>query len=289
MISLVEVLSRVGLVIFCLLFGIYSLEAQLEIKGVISSDDKETIGFATVHIKDSECGTVSDEHGFFQLACQVDDLENQYLIIRSLGYKSITVPVDAFENNDTLFLPRVGYKLATVEVGIDRDKKLEKTKLGYPFKRPYFYYQKNIESTYEIAARITNHQSGYPSSLKFKIGNVASDKSTMRIHFYEIDELCSCPARTLHSENIIVDIKSGWNKIDLRDFMIQIPNEDFFLGFEWLPPIISKASKKLDFSLGMIPVKNGFPLLEKIGDLAWRPINQKGNTRPLTSIVLKVD
>lgn len=263
-----------------LLLILNSLSAQSFTARVLSSTGTP-IEFATVYIKGTSCGTHTDQAGKFVLECpSLESLNSRSLIVSFIGYNSLEIPLDELEKNSPLFLAPTSVELATVEVLDRQNLKMEEFEFKYAIKRPYSYYQTNVTSNYQLASRIANKdkRTGYLSELKFKVGKAAAIGTPTRILFYDVDTTCDCPGKPLHQEDIIVELKRGTNKIDLKETIVQIPNTDFYLIFEWLHNT-NKADKKLDFSIGMIPFKSEYPLIERKGGLDWEDLGRNRNAR----------
>lgn len=254
--------------------------------GTIVDAAGEPIEFATVYIDETSCGTHSNSTGQFKLTCDQDlHPDSNFLIISYVGYNSKKIAVGNFQKDDTLVLTTINMDLALVEIVEKKSIKMEDFKFEYAIKKPYFYYQTDVVSNYQLASRIANENqhTGYLSELKFKVGKVANTKTPTRILFYSVDPACNCPGKPINTTDIIVTLKSGRNKVDLGNYAIEIPKADFYIVFEWLHNP-DKETKKLDFSIGMIPFKSEYPLMERKGGLNWQPIRRSGSSRIWTQL-----
>jgi len=100
----------------------FSLFSQNKLKANIASSDKEPISYASVVLKGTSLGTISNANGDFELALTVDDT-NQQIVISCIGYKSQEYAVDSLlqiqKSGETpiLHLSKQSYQLQEIVVG----------------------------------------------------------------------------------------------------------------------------------------------------------------------------
>jgi len=264
--------------------------AQISITGRVLNESNESLPYATINIEGSKCGTLSDENGYFELSCLKDTIEERGVLVRYLGYETKKLNVEEFDNYKEIILSPTGITLEEISVLASRRSNKDIYKIEYDINKPRYYYQTNVESTYQLASYIENNNksSGYLSEIVFYVGKAASDKVPIRLNFYNVDFECSCPNKELNSRNIIVNVKRGRNRIDLKEYEIILNGNDFYVAFEWLS-VAAKEKKEFDFSIGMIPFKSKFQLLEKEGGLEWQKLNRGSQSRIWTKIKLVKD
>lgn len=264
------------------------LSGQRNITGIVINDEKEPLEFATIFIQGNDCGTYSNSKGEFTLNCDSvkDSVFN--IVVSYIGYDSKNLLISGNSELDTIYLMNTTYDLREVVISGSRNVETKIIKLKYKIKKPYFYYQKDINSTYEVASRIDNKRmvTGAIDEIEFIIGAAANGVSPLRIIFYGLDENKQIPSEVLNQTDIIVNLKRGKNIIKLEDYNINIPSTDFYISFEFVHSN-EKKSENLDFSIGMIPYESKYPLLEKIGGSDWRRVEDCPKSRALTSIKLR--
>jgi hypothetical protein len=261
--------------------------AQISIKGRITNELNEVIPYATINIVGSNCGTLSDENGYFELTCPNNSSNDGVIFIRHLGYESKKFRVDEFENQINVILMTDELLLGEVVVIASKKRNKKDKKFEYNTNRPEFYYQKDIASTYQLASYIENdnNDSGYLKDIIFYVGKAASDKVPIRLNFFNIDTDCNCPSKELNTKSIIVNIKKGRNKVNLEEYKIYLNGNDFYVAFEWLS-VATKTKQKFDFSIGMIYYESNYPMLEKLGGLNWKKLQRGSQSRIWTKITM---
>ena len=281
-----KVIGFTWIVIILMINGqVYS---QSSFSGYVQNESGTPLPYANIYLAGESCGTLSDENGFFSFECFVESEKKILLHIDYLGYLSEKIYTDNFTDHQVVQLQESNVELKTIEVVPSSNG--QESILKYKPRKPYYYYQSNVETNYQVASRISNvdKESGFISEIKFYIGQASVNRLPIRINFYDVDAVCECPGKALHTTNIIVEVKKGQNKINLKPYNISIPNSDFYVSFEWLS-VSDKRKGKLDFSIGMLPVKSNYPLLERVGGLAWRELNSSKKSRVLTTIKFIVD
>jgi hypothetical protein len=107
--------------LFCFWVFPYSGYSQNKLKGHISNSDREAIPYASLVLKGSSRGTISNPNGDFELAL-ADKQKGQYLSISCIGYKTETFSVDSLwkvqrdSQTINLILPSHAYQLHEVVV-----------------------------------------------------------------------------------------------------------------------------------------------------------------------------
>ncbi len=92
--------------VFCLLLLVFSINAfsQIELKSkIVDFLSYEPLESASIYVDNSTIGSVSNADGRFVLSVP-KELENDTLIISSIGYKSFRILVSEFVNNEDVFL-----------------------------------------------------------------------------------------------------------------------------------------------------------------------------------------
>ncbi len=105
--------------IFFLLFvesNFLFAQQQVTIKGIVTDDNKEPVGFAQVRIEDSSFGTTCNLNGNYSLTCQTSD--SLVVVYSMLGYETrkrvLKNPVDTIVMN--VMIPNVGFNIDEVRV-----------------------------------------------------------------------------------------------------------------------------------------------------------------------------
>jgi signal recognition particle subunit SEC65 len=109
--------------IFCaLLFAPFSVFSQNKLKANISNGEQKAIAYASVALKGTSLGTISNPNGNFELALPSDDTKQQ-IVISCIGYKSQAFAVDSLlkiqkkGGTPKLYLNKHSYQLQEITVG----------------------------------------------------------------------------------------------------------------------------------------------------------------------------
>ncbi|OAV42572.1 carboxypeptidase-like regulatory domain-containing protein [Lewinella sp. 4G2] len=274
--------------LFIVALCLNTLAAQTEFAGTVTDESGEPLAYATVYVKSSTCGTHTDGDGRFRFKCADDFAGTDSLLISFVGYQTAGVPLSAYLAGQNYALSPQSFSLGMVEVVANEQVGFEDYEFKYKIKKPYFYYQKDIQTNYELASRIENKDGvvGTLAKLEFTVGRVSRLETPIRLKFQAVDEDCNCPGQLLNTQDVVVKLKKGKNKVDLRDYQVPISDQGFYVVFEWLHQY-SEDPNKLDFSIGMIPFRSEDQLLGKVGDGDWTLVKNAKNARVLTKVVVE--
>ncbi|PXX97886.1 hypothetical protein DF185_18130 [Marinifilum breve] len=116
-------MKPIAIKIFCaLLLAPFSVFSQNKLKANISNGEQKTIAYASVALRGTSLGTISNTNGDFELALPSGDTKQQ-IVISCIGYKSQAFPVDSLlqiQKNGgipKLCLNKHSYQLMEITVG----------------------------------------------------------------------------------------------------------------------------------------------------------------------------
>lgn len=108
------------LLLSCLCFiPFYSWSQHTEIRGkILDKETGEVIPFTTISLKDASIGTCSNSSGEFIFHCP-DSLKNGELTIKCIGYKTNSLKIESFKNEEIakIYLEPEVYEIPEVNVG----------------------------------------------------------------------------------------------------------------------------------------------------------------------------
>ncbi|MDO4461981.1 MAG: TonB-dependent receptor [Bacteroidia bacterium] len=85
--------------------------AQLSIKGQVLSDDNSPVEYATVHIKETNIGSFTDENGNFEIVLPKGyKSSNGSLVVSAIGYDTKSLSLDFNAQNDAIAIPNITLK-----------------------------------------------------------------------------------------------------------------------------------------------------------------------------------
>ena len=223
-------------------FLTFSLSAQ--IKGVVKdSISGEPIPYVNIWVENEAIGTTSEENGSFSL----DIKEEKVLVFSALGYESKKL---SSKNEQILLKPKV---IELKEVVVASAKKNKTIKVN-SFKKNKIkvFYGSGTEPTIiakkiEPTDQIIKHP--YLKEINF-LSLCQLEKAKLVLRFFEI-EADGKPGDDYLGENIIIIIKKGknLNKLNLEKYNIRIPDNGFFIAFEFLTIEENKYTFKRKYEL----------------------------------------
>jgi len=210
---------------------------KLIIKGQICDEDHQPIEFAAILFKASGNGLITDGNGNFRTILKKKDLTDT-LIISSLGFEKKRIAIEGLSSTSSFRIVLKKKPVNLPEITILRKKYKNKT-WGNDglFSIGSMYIDTHGQQT---VLYIENEDSmkGKIVSVNFYLSRKGNTKAPFRVRLYEKDTLSGKPGKDLLSEMIVAkpNSKSGWFKMDLTEFDIQIPEQGFFAGIEGLYP-----------------------------------------------------
>ena len=205
--------------------------SQSTYKGtIINHRTKEKVSFATVGLIPENTGTNANENGEFNLETKVSN-PNDTLIISSVGYESLKVPVSQISS-----IIELEEKLKLLKpVVLDPNEKWNYAKLNYDFVRTINGYTTSGFVT-QIAKYFTS-PTDYGLLTEVKIFKskwlFQSSKGIFRIRVYDMDTATMAPAADLCDQVIEVNSDSKVVTVNLEKYKIH-PGKYFFVAVEWL-------------------------------------------------------
>ena len=202
-----------------------------QISGILlSSETKEGISYANIWLSNKGTGTTSTYKGAFSLN---EASINDTLIISALGFEKKIYPIT--RGVDTIELIPLAVELKEFIVSTPKiEKELEvgtyKKSLIHSFmssQLPTLYARKfDYNSTYNTTP--------FLKSIKVLTKNKL-DSTIINVRILSVNE-DSSPGKSLIDSNLIVKVKNGKNntKIDLSKLLLRIPENGFYIAFEWL-------------------------------------------------------
>jgi len=260
----------------CLFFINYpNASGQKQISGMVLDGERRPVEFANIYIKGKPIGTLTNESGYFLLKL-VEGIEeySDSLIISHISYHNLIYPVRvAYAQKEYVLTENKEYELATIELQGSAAK--EEVSLGATQKKSNHFIRNNSFESYQMAALIKNttSKSGYLKKIQIYIGGLGNTADPIRIKLYDFDSLCNCPGQLLLTSDLIIKkVRRGWNKIDLSEYYVNLPPNNFFIVYEWLFHDLASSNPAgfgASHALGMVHNDDHSITLEKIGDGKW--------------------
>lgn len=77
-------------VLFLSTFYLGNLQAQFKISGVVKNNNHENISYCSLGITNSTIGTISNDHGFFELDIP-QNFKDSLIVFSAVGYEKLLV------------------------------------------------------------------------------------------------------------------------------------------------------------------------------------------------------
>lgn len=221
------------------------------IQGTVRSEAaKEAVAFVNIGIKKKGVGTAADAGGRFSLKLGNEFLRDT-LTFSAVGYHEFSLPVKSIVAGkmDEFILQEKATALREVHV-ISKKPKIRK--FGVKSKTPFLLgtaQTTNNDDISELAQLINiNGKSSELLSTTVYLKSTKADSATFRINFYKIAD--GQPGQRLVEQSIIkrLPLTRGWIAVNLEPYGIFVDEEDFFIGFEYLPD--SRSAEKFLFFYG---------------------------------------
>lgn len=206
-------------------FIIFTISATAQIKGVVKdSITKEPIAYVALVYEKTLIGTNTNENGEFELP-----KNNVKAIISCLGYNSKTL---LLTNSNEVFLSQKTQEIQEVVVRNRRNTsriivgEYHDSKISFSNGGASQIWAKHINYSEEIKTH------PFIKSIQFTTKSKVKG-AKLKLRFFSTDSEGK-PSNDIIFDEIIVTVKKGTNKtyVNLEDYMITIPNEGVFIGFE---------------------------------------------------------
>lgn len=230
------------------IFACPAFYGQQKLTGrVLNPDSKSPVEYVNIGIVGKNIGTVSDQHGVFNLWIE-PPYQNDSLLFSRIGFESRSVKISDIKENDVIRLKEKTYSLKEVTI---KPRRFKERRLGITTKS-------NL-----IIAGFANNKLGHEMGLLMKIKKTAILKSVniniakceydtifYRLNIYEtkgkndFEPILKKPIYIHISKH---DIRNGAIQIDLKDQQI-IVNGNFLVTLEHVREL---GDRGLYFSCGL--------------------------------------
>ena len=245
--------------------------SQLMFTGkVIGKDDASPIPFATIGIKGKNAGTVADAKGRFRMAFPRFVKHNDTVIISSIGFISLRLPVSSATDLEEFKMQEDPMELSPVTVFSFLNKRFFVSSPGeQSFFRGWYSYKTGGEIGNIIAVP---HKMYKLNKIFFKVDN-KYDTCLIRLHVRKIEN--SLPAGELLTEDLIMPVyqRSIYDEasfFDLSELNLVLSEKMIFIGFE---VIDCSHSTPPPYSLSFVGAENGQYVFKPFANSLWEKQN----------------
>jgi hypothetical protein len=239
--------------------------SQQQLTGRILNEDNQSIGYASVGIKNKKAGIVADSSGKFKLMLPGFIKDNDSVIISSIGFQSLRLSLRKALNQSEFVLRPISRDMPEVSL----NSFLHATTVGSSSQDFTFYRGWFERKTGGEIGRVVGipHKKYKLDKIFFKADNTC-DTCWVRLHIRKMNG--DDPGDELLADNIIVPFsKLNFNDqpaFDLSEYNVVLTEKRVFIGFEVLncTNVESKTS-----SLCFIGTQYGDYLYKSYANSTW--------------------
>ena len=244
--------------------------SQLFTGKILSKSDEHPIPFATIGVKGKNAGTVADQNGSFRMSFPRFVKHNDSLVISSIGFVSLKLPVATAINSEIFILEEEAKELEPVSLISFLKKRFISSMQGESsFFRGWYSHKTGGEIGNIISIP---HQRYKINKVFFKVDN-KYDTCRIRLHIRKIEN--NWPSKELLTEDIILPINmrtmfDNANVFEISDLNLVLSEKTLFIGFE---VIDCSASTPPPTSLSFVGTDTGEYVFRPFASSIWEKQN----------------
>jgi hypothetical protein len=226
------------------LISLISLSGFSQTNTFVIVDAKSNVPVSFAKISSGDYHILSNYEGKFTLDSNHVDFDS--IKVSCIGYESASFSMSELEVNSKIELISNSKYLKSVEV-VAKKTKYGNTKLGL-IEEPVNRLRKDVIRGQTGTIRATwvpntKPLQGKIETLNIYVSDAGFSSSYFRVHLYSCNEFSIKPSKSLLMSNLVVKGGAGneWVSIDLKEMYINVPENGFFVGVEWLPETKNEA------------------------------------------------
>jgi len=203
---------------------------------ICSMENGEPLEFAGVQLKNAGKGGITDKNGNFSFQVKRSELVDS-IEVSSLGFEKASYIASSFTEGSEhiVYLKFKVIDLQTVNIRA-RDFKIKSSGNHSIFSFGSIYIDTQGQQT-ALFIENKKKKKGMISSVSFYLSDKGNVQSPFRVRIYEKDTSNGRPGKDLLKEMLVAQPKeSGWFKMDVSPFRIDLPESGFFVAIEGLYP-----------------------------------------------------
>ncbi|WP_405205371.1 serine hydrolase [Aquimarina sp. LLG6339-5] len=228
---------------YLLFFGVFSsVFCQLRIKGrVLDKKNNIPIPYANIGIINTGNGTISNSDGSFTIKVSEENLTKEVLF-SAIGFEQQSIPLAALINSEENTI-RLKEKITVLEEVLitNSSKKYKNEWLGNRKRHLMVQGVMQVDSVSAggaMALLIDKKKNfNYVQNAALFITRNTRPEFKVRLRFLSVDKANNnMPGEDLFNESIVIksSIQRGWLDFDVSQYYYRIPQDSFFLMFEWI-------------------------------------------------------
>lgn len=209
--------------------------AQRQYSGlVLQKNSNEPLPFASLALIRENVGTNSDEQGLFVLHSYRSQ-PNDTVLISSVGFQSLRLPVAVFQHTDTVWLEKMPTVLKPVHL-VSKKNWIRRTLNNV--NRCGTDYLQGSADTQLIAQLMEADTVGYQLTqltiCKYAIPLIQPEKCIFRLQILAYDSVTGGPGVLLNDSLIEVKTSDHRVQVDLEAYHLRMADRRFYVALEWL-------------------------------------------------------
>ena len=223
-------LPQIGL-LFLLLLPLLGRAQETRIRGrVMDAQTKQPIPFASISLRETEAGALSNEEGCFEIKALLKNQQDS-LICMTMGYKRKSVSIERGQT-DSLRIEITAHPYGFTETVSCAPRAKEGKPLlqneviaGLPGTRYAFFIRNDKHQQY-----------GNIRWIALYTGGNGLPKRKFRLHFYEADSARPHPGKALLNTPVSLMLSpcKGWETYGLMGFQVMLNKTGCYVGLEFV-------------------------------------------------------
>lgn len=275
-----------------LLLPLLGRAQEVRISGrVVDAKAKEPVPFASLGLRKTGVGALSNEEGYFQI---VGSLKNQQdsLICMTLGYgrKAVLINGGRIESLRIDMEPRPFdsiMKMGPCRVVVKQ--------ITPPLKGETIEGAPGTQCAFLIKSE-KEKQLGKMRAISIYIGDNGFPRRPFRVRIYSIDGASEAPSSDLLTENVLYEPlkENGWYTKDLSAYDIATPDKGYFVALEFGTMDLHPLSYIDNYTPSGQIMRPSFDIKEqslwiRTGDKDWKKLTQPGESFSRYSFMVKIE
>jgi hypothetical protein len=187
-------------------------------------------------VSGKNCGTIADQHGYFELSVPWSDDEFDTLVFSSMGYTRDTLVYNPTKTS--VFTILLEQKFYPVDSIIISPKIYENLVLGNTKARQSgsLYLDTHGQQT-ALFLKNNKNKNGIISSVSYYLSKEGNTDAPFRIRMYKKDST-GLPGEDIIEDAIVVkpETGEGWYTVNLEKLRLKIPKEGIYIAIEGVFP-----------------------------------------------------
>ncbi|WP_214071044.1 carboxypeptidase-like regulatory domain-containing protein [Mucilaginibacter sp. dw_454] len=284
---MVSLTYRHILLVVILLLPALSFAQKVYDGQVINKITEDWIPNVNVLLLKEKIGTATNAQGYFELSSE-KPLPDDTLQFSSVGYKTIKLPVSAYQSQMFIALEASNTRLNEVDITNKRKlKNIVLDKFGYADLKPvsarFYHHSTEVVKTTTVLAKLFKAPKDNVLLLNISLGrqdlptspsySVRNKFTTFLLHIMTQDSLTHAPGKIIFTKTISLTDNALWVNIDLTNDKVRIPSKDFFIAIEWLINPYNEIIEVNRAPKVAKTTKRGFQLLNDVSEyhISYQP------------------